>query len=178
MPFLSKLAKAATPSSAAGQPAEDETASEAGDTAGEKGDEAGEPGSEKADKEPEHPPPDIVALDLEKLDKLLDADDVWLIAAYDGAAANPGAKWHTCAQERVGGDSLKPQIADAGAFGRQCSCDEAADAVCVHAQAPRARRAGAKPQPSRSWFQTWGIWPTSASSTSRVSLKRHWQIGA
>ena len=77
VPFLSKIAKDSAPESGAGQEADSEEAGGDGGGAG------GEAGSKKA----ERPPPPILALDLQKLDELLDTDDVWLIAAFEGAAA-------------------------------------------------------------------------------------------
>lgn len=80
VPFLSKIAKASATESGAGQEADSE---EAGGSGGAGGGAGGEAGSKKA----ERPPPPILALDLQKLDELLDTDDVWLIAAFEGAAA-------------------------------------------------------------------------------------------
>lgn len=90
VPFLSQMAK----DSITSEPATDQEGTKesgaksdgAKSEAGEKGSTEGSGGSQGADKEPQTPA-EIVSLDLEKLDKVLDEDDVWLIATYQGTCA-------------------------------------------------------------------------------------------
>ena len=86
VPFLSNFLKGAaatdgTASSSTASPgnASEEEPSAQPDAGGASNDTAGE----RFDA-PKAPPPDLYALDLEKMDTLLEEDSVWLIATYAG----------------------------------------------------------------------------------------------
>lgn len=91
VPFLSKMAKDTTSEPASDQDSTKESEAKsdgAKSEAGEKDSTEESGGSQGADKEP-HTPAEIFTLDLTKLDKLLDEDDVWLIATYQGTQPLP-----------------------------------------------------------------------------------------